>query len=64
MLMVYVSYYILFADISQDQGGESQHEVLASVTAQPGDAQTKNQFRLSISPTSSELSPTSVTQSI
>nr|WLR81675.1 WRKY transcription factor 32 [Betula platyphylla] len=48
----------------KDKGGESQHVVLASVTAQPVDAQTKNQFQFSVCPTSSELSPTSVTQPI
>jgi len=52
------------ADV-QDQVGVSQQEVLASATAQPVDAQTQNQFQLSVCPTSSsELSPTSVTQSI
>jgi len=60
MLLIIFSLLI----ISQDQGGESQNEVLASVTVQPVDAQTKNQFQLSVCPTASELSPTSVTQPI
>ncbi|XP_030954863.1 probable WRKY transcription factor 32 [Quercus lobata] len=49
----------------QDQVGVSPQEALASATAQLVDAQTQNQYQVAVCPTSpSELSPTSVTQSI
>lgn len=63
LFLFFIKFSLL--NISQDQVGVSQQEAVASATAQLVDAQTRNQYQVAICPTSpSELSPTSVTQSI
>ncbi|KAG6673410.1 hypothetical protein I3842_16G110500 [Carya illinoinensis] len=49
---------------SEDQIRLPQQEVVATLTAQPANALTQHKSQVSLCPTSSELSPTSVTQSI
>lgn len=63
LFLFFIKFSLL--NISQDQVGVSPQEALASATAQLVDAQTQNQYQVAVCPTSpSELSPTSVTQSI
>lgn len=63
LFLFFIKFSLL--NIYQDQVGVSPQEALASATAQLVDAQTQNQYQVAVCPTSpSELSPTSVTQSI